>query len=181
MGKWVNFANFFQNDEMKYFYESRYEDVSEPLKEWFIDGNGTCYEGPNSNSLLGVRVDGKWGWIDINCNFIIPHVYDNGWALCHNGIVILDRNGYQGGLYRDNQMIAFSFKYKSLGQFYRDTFCAWNSNNRCALVKPGDIMLTDFIYLGFSKNNDHNITEFVRIGLFGQKRGKIDLNTGREI
>lgn len=38
-----NFKNYFKNDSQRYYFESRYEDVSEPLKEYNV-GDEPKYE-----------------------------------------------------------------------------------------------------------------------------------------
>lgn len=51
-----------------------------------------------------------------------------------------------------------------------------------ALVRPGDVFLTDYKYLGFLDNGYQRYTKYVRTGFFGiQIEGKIDLETGREL
>lgn len=164
-------------------YKSQFDDVSEPLKEYLVGQDGSLTETSSSCSLLGVEKNGKWGWIDTSGAFVIPAIYDSGFAGCYNGIIELQKNGKWGAIYRDNPSEqAFSFKYNYLSSFYRDTYCAFNSNDMCALVKPGDVLLTEYKYKGFSKYNSGNITEYVRSGFLGlEVRGKIDLNTGREL
>ena len=161
-------------------YSFRYEDVSEPLKEYRVNIDGSLVETETSCSLLGVKQDGKWGWIDASGHFVISPAYDHGFVLCYNGIIILDKNGCQGGLYRDNLKQAFKFQYELLSHCWRDTYVAWNANDRCALVKPGDLMLTSFAYKGFSKYNQGKITEYKKSGFFGDTTGYIDLETGIE-
>lgn len=164
-----------------YRYKDRYEDVSEPLCEYMVTPYNELVETSGSCSLLGVKQNGKWGWIDKSEKFVIQPIYDFGFVLCIKGIIVLDKNGYQGGLYRETLKQAFSFQYRNLSYVWGDTFVAWNNNNRCALVKPGDYMLTSFKYKGFSKYNRGNVTEYVKGGLFGDSSGLIDLDTGREL
>ena len=77
--------------------------------------------------------------------------------------------------------IAFSFRYSHLSHAYRETYVARNSSNKCALVKPGDRMLTSYSYIGFSNYNRGAITEYVKSGFFGESRGNINLETGQEL
>lgn len=171
---------FTYDDVVKYSW--RFEDVSEPMKEFIIAHDGSSQEASTSCTLMGVRKNGKWGWIDTNEHLVIPCMYDSGFTQAENGIIILCKDGLWGGLYRDNFSIAFTFKYTGIiTQFHRDTFVVWNNRNRCALIKPGDIMLTGFDYKGFSKFNRGKITEYVRASFFGEVHGDIDLETGREI
>ena len=170
----------FSYDDVSH-YSFRYDDVSEPLKEYRVGLDGSLTETATSCTLLGVKKNGKWGWIDKSERFVIPALYDSGFVICYDGIIILDKDGCQGGIYRDNQSQAFKFRYQQLGHFYRDTYCAWNFNDRCALLKPGDVMVTGFDYKGFSKYNSGNITDYVKAGWFGDKHGKIDILTGREL
>lgn len=53
---------------------SNYQDVSEPLKEYTVksDGSLTLNREPR---LLGVKVNGKWGWIDKFGRFV-PTIRD---------------------------------------------------------------------------------------------------------
>ena len=53
-----NFKNFFNNDTQRFFFESHYEDISEPLKEFTVGNDGSMYEISTSQTLLGVRK--KW-------------------------------------------------------------------------------------------------------------------------
>ncbi len=161
-------------------YSFRFEDVSEPLKEYRVNIDGSLTETESSCSLLGVKQNDKWGWIDTSGHFVISPVYDHGFVLCYNGIILLYKNGCQGGVYRDNLRQAFQFQYKILSYCWRDTYVAWNFNERCALVKPGDLMLTSFAYKGFSQYNQGHITEYKKSGFFGDTTGYIDLETGIE-
>jgi len=176
-----NFKNYYNDYALRNYFESHYEDVSEPLKEYHVCNDGSLLKTPTSETLLGVRKNGKWGWVDANNMFVIQPMYDSGFVTCYDGIIAMEKNGQWGGIYRKNGSTAFSFIYSYLGYAYGGTYIAHNSSNKCALVKPGDKMLTGYNYVGFSKNNQGNITEYVKSGLFGQIRGRIDLNTGREL
>lgn len=176
-----NFRNYYNDNTQKNFFELHYEDVSEPLKEYYVHSDGSLTETSTSCSLLGVKKNGKWGWVDANNMFIIQPEYDAGFVTCYNGIMIMQRNGEWGGLYRSNGAIAFRFKYGHLGHAYGDTYVAHNSLNRCALVKPGDRMLTGYNYKGFSIYHHGSVTEYVKSGFFGDTTGYIDLETGREV
>lgn len=160
---------------------SNLQDVSEPLKEYSVHPDGSL-SLDREPWLLGVKVNGKWGWINKAGRYIIPSEYDEGFVVCYNGIILLNKNGLCGGLYINNLATAFSFKYNELIYVYGKTYVAFNSSRKCALVQPGDRMLTDFDYLGFSIYNTGNITGFVKESFWGSKvEGKIDLNTGREL
>ena len=176
-----NFKNFFNNDTQRFFFESHYEDISEPLKEFTVGNDGSMYEISTSQTLLGVRKNGKWGWVDSNNMFVIQPIYDSGFVTCYNGVIIMQKHGEWGGIYRKNQLIAFSYKYAHLSHAYGNTYVARNSINKCALVKPGDKMLTGFNYKGFSVYNNGNVTEYVKSGFFGESKGFIDLETGIEL
>lgn len=176
-----DFKNYFNNDTQRYFFESHYEDVSEPLKEYNVGDDDSLYETATSQTLLGVKINGCWGWVDSNNMFVIQPVYDSGFATCYNGIITLIRNGKWGGIYRRNGSIAFSFRYSQLILAYRETYVARNSINKCALVKPGDRMLTSYCYRGFSIYKRGAITEYVKLGFFGESKGEIDLETGQEL
>ena len=176
-----NFRNYFSNETQKIFFESYYEDISEPLKEYIVGSDGSLHETPTSQTLLGVKRNGKWGCVDSNNMFIIQPIYDSGFVTCYDGIIVMQKNGDWGGLYRYDGATAFSFKYHHLSYAYGSTYVARNRFNRCALVKPDDRMLTGFDYKGFSNYNQGNITEFVKSGFFGDSKGYIDLNTGIEL
>ena len=164
-------------------YRSWFEDASEPLKEYKVGLDGSLIEESTSCSLLGVKKNGKWGWIDTSETFVIPPKYDSGYAICYNGIIILSDSKHRfGGLYRDTLTLAFQFRYSMLSHAYRDTYVAFNDLDKCALIKPGDVLMTAFKYKGFSKYNRGNITEYVRSGFLGMEvHGDINLETGREI
>ncbi len=176
-----NFKDYYNNINQRSYFESHYDDVSEPLKEYNVGDDGSLYETATSETLLGVEKNGRWGWVDANNMFVIQPIYESGFVTCYNGIIILTKDGYWGGIYRRNGTIAFSFRYTHLSYAYRDTYVARNSMNKCALIKPGDRMLTSCNYIGFSEYNQGPITEYVKSGLFGKSRGYIDLETGREI
>lgn len=157
------------------------QDVSEPLKEYRIneDDSLTLMREP---WLLGVQVNGKWGWINKSGHFIIPAIYDSGWVLCYNDLLVLTKNGKQGALYMPNLSQVMSFKYDCLKLVYNQTFISIDSNNRCALLRPYDHMLTGYDYTGISVERVGPITSFVKKGLFGiTVHGKINLDTGREL
>lgn len=157
-----------------------YEDMGEPLKEYTVV-EGKLHETDTSCTLIGVRKNGKCGWIDASGSIIIPFEYDNYWVVCHNGIIVLEKNGKYGGLYRHNLRTAFSFNYDYLSQCYNMTFNA-NKNGYWGLVKPGDVMLTQFNYIGFYRNDGCRYTMFQKKELFGNiSSGQIDLETGREL
>ena len=175
-----NFSNFFNNYSQRSYFESRYENVSEPLKEYTVGFDNLLHETCTSESLLGVKINGKWGWVDSNNMFVIQPLYDSGFVTCYDGIIILQKNGRWGGVYRGNGSSAFSFKYEYLGHAYGSTYVAHNAN-RCALVKPGDRMLTGYTYKGFSRYYRGSVTEYVKPGFFSDSTGYIDLETGREL
>ncbi len=177
----ADFRNYYDNFSQQSFFESHYDDVSEPLKEYIVEDDGSLTETSTSKTLLGVKRNGKWGWVDANNMFVIQPLYDTGFVTCYNGIMLPQKNGQWGGIYRRNGSIAFSFRYSHLSYAYRDTYVARNSSDKCALVRPGDQMLTGYNYIGFSTYNQGRRTEYVKAGFFGQSRGYIDLETGREL
>lgn len=162
-------------------FSGQFEDVSEPLKEYYVDDDGCFTQTPTSCTLLGVKskFTGRWGWIDTNGVFVIPAEYDSGWIDCYNGIMIMEKNGKYGGLYRNSQKLAFSFTYDYVGQCYRDVFCV-HKNNRVALMRPGENKITGFDYLGITNDHIGPIFGYVKDGFFGQKSGKINVLTGIE-
>ena len=95
----------------------------------------------------------------------------------------MKKDGYRGGLYRSTLTIAFQFRYKYLSHFYNQTFNAHRSDGLQTLVKPDDIQLTDFKYIGFIEyNHRKDIAKYVRNNFFGmQVSGDINLETGREL
>ena len=103
-------------------YGSRYDDVSEPLKEYKVGLDGSLIELPSSCTLLGVEKYGKWGWIDTSDRFVIPAEYDSGFVLCYNGIIVLQKDEKYGALYRNSLTKAFHFRYSWLEYFYNDTY-----------------------------------------------------------
>ena len=169
------------SDEWPFEVPSNLQDVSEPLKEYKVgsDGSLTLQREP---WLLGVKVEGKWGWINKEGRFIIPPIYDYGFVLCYNDIIILEKNGKYGGLFSNGFQEAFEFKYNHLSYAYGKTYVARNNSDMCALVQPGDKMLTGFNYIGFMQPNGTPYTEFVKKGFLGNRvTGRIDLSTGREL
>lgn len=165
-----------------------YEDYGEPLKEYRIirsDSYGSCgqlEETETSCTLISVRKNGKAGLIDADNNVRLPFEYDDLYYICYNGILVLRKNGKYGGFYRhDLNSIAFSFKYDYLNCIYNMTFNA-NINGKWGLVKPGDVQITDFKYIGFLRNDGGRYTIFDRTNIWGNiVRGKIDLETGEEL
>ena len=88
-----------------------------------------------------------------------------------------------GGIYRNDFTTAFEFRYGFLSHVYHGTYMATKTlRGLQALVRPGDVFLTDYKYLGFLDNGYQRYTKYVRTGFFGiQIEGKIDLETGREL
>ena len=160
-----------------------YEDYSEPLAEYNVLAGGDLKKTVTSNTLIGVKRNGKWGWIDSENNVILPFVFDSGFILCYDGIIILMKNGKYGGIYRNDFTTAFDFCYGYLSHVYHGTYLASKTMGGLqALVRPGDVFLTDYKYLGFLDNGYQRYTKYVKTGLFGiQIEGKIDLETGREM
>ena len=160
-----------------------YEDYSEPMAEYYVLEGGSLEQTPTSNTLIGVKRNGRWGWIDSDNHTILPFVFDSGFVTCYNGIILLQKDGKWGGVYRNDLKIAFDFQYGYLGHIYHNTYTASKVlGGLSALVKPGDVMLTGYRYGGFFNNGNRRYTKYVRTGLFGiQLEGEIDLETGREI
>lgn len=175
----MDFDRIFTDNRLYSYYKSRYEDISEPLKECQVhrDGSLSLMREPR---LLGVKKNGKWGWIDSSERFVIPAIYDTGFVLCYDGVILLEKDGKYGGLYSANMTIAFQFKYKRLSYLKAGTYIATDSSGMQALVRPGDNMLTSYKYIGFLVDFANRIT-YVRRGFFGETKGIIDPETGREL
>ena len=176
-GKMKKFGEDYDN----VMFSGKFSDVSEPLKEHTVNDNGFLTETPTSRTLLGVKSMSteRWGWIDTCGINIIPAEYDSWWILCHNGIIVLEKNGKYGGLYRNNLRIAFNFAYDYVGHCYQDVFCV-HKNNRVALMKPGEKRLTGFDCLGITTEHYGPIFGYVKEGFFGRKNGTINVLTGIE-
>lgn len=181
--KLSSFQDFFANKDAVEYFRLKYEDVSEPLMEYEVSLNGslTLKRAP---WLLGVQKNGRWGWIDTDERFVIPPIYDYGYALCYDSVVILEKGGKYGALYTsDFTKEAFSFRYAYISRENYDTFIVHNSLGLCALAKTGDCLITGYYYLGFLKKQvaPHLLT-YARYGLFGVKlMGEIDLRNGKEV
>lgn len=162
-----------------------YDDFSEPLAEINYHAGRNGEDAQTHNTLLGVKKNGKWGWIDAEGNVKIPFEYDYGWALCTNGIILLDKDGRRGGLFRKDFSQAFAFKYEGvagLGHVYEDTFISMMpGDDLWGLVKPGDIRITESNKYDFLINNGERFTGFRKRTLFGWTEGRIDLLTGHEM
>ena len=178
----MDFANYWNDSSLRFRFESRYDDVSEPLAEYRVNSDGSLTK-LGAPTLLGVEKNGKWGWVNINNEFIIPPIFDSGFVLCYNGIIIMKKDGYYGALYRSTLSTAFQFRYTYLSHCYNQTFLAHRSDGLQALVKPGDIQLTDFKYIGLIEyNHRKDVAKYVRNNFFGmQVSGDINLETGREL
>lgn len=173
--------NKFSGNYDNVMFSGRFEDVSEPLKEYYVNENGSLTETSTSCTLLGVKSkNGRWGWIDTHGAYVIPSEYDSGWILCYNGIIILKKHDRYGGLYRDGLRTAFSFAYDYVGLCYKDVYCV-HRGNYVALMRPGDKRVTGFDYLGITNEHDGPIFGFVKEGFFGQKTGRINVLTGVEL
>ena len=136
------------NLRMKNYFESKYEDISEPLKEFTVHLDGSMTEICEPK-LLGVKKNGKWGWVNASDQFVIPAIYDSGFVLCYDGVIILAKDGKYGGLYSSNYTNAFQFKYKYLSYLKGGTYIVTNDSEKQALARPGDRLLTNFDYIGF--------------------------------
>lgn len=175
----MSFRDFWNNSNTVAYFQSKYEDVSEPLKEYEVhkDGSLTLVREPR---LLGVKKNGKWGWINDSEMFVIPPIYDSGFVLCYDGVILLTKDGLYGGLYSSNFTTAFQFRYYRLSYLKAGTYIARDSSGMQALVRPGDNMLTSYRYVGFLEDYAHRIT-YVRKGFFGETSGLIDPETGNEL
>ena len=162
-------------------FSGEYDEVSEPLKEYTVDDEDYIHETSTSCTLLGVKSKktGHWGWINTSGTFIISAEYDSGWIRCYNGIVILQRNGKYGGLYRTDLKIAFKFEYEYIGVCFKDVYCV-RKNGRIALSRPCETRVTDFNYHGITREHDGPVFGFVKDDLYGKKSGKINVLTGEE-
>ena len=178
-----SFNDFFQNSNLVAFFKLLYEDVGEPLKNYVLQEDGFTSIATGEATLLSVKMDGKWGWVDIHNKFVIPPVYDTGWVMCYDGLMIMEKDGKWGGIYLYDQSVAFDFKYHfPPSRVYKDTYLSYNNRNKCALIKPGDIMLTDYKYIGLLNPVTGRYITYVRNNWLGQEiRGQIDLLTGREL
>lgn len=162
-------------------FSGEYDGVSEPLKEYTVDDEGRLFQTATSCTLLGVKSKstGRWGWIDTNGTYIIPAEYDSGWILCYNGVIILEKNGKYGGLYRNNQRTAFNFAYDYVGHCYRDVYCV-HKNNRVALMRPGEERVTGFDYAGITNDHVGAVFGYAKEGYSGLKYGRVNVLTGVE-
>ena len=134
------------------------------------------------NELKSKEVNGKYGWVDNDGNFIIEPKYDSPCAECYNDIVILEKNGYVGGIFLHNRKIAFKFMYRQLGWMYNETFQSINADGTVILIKPGDIIISQHKYSSFYFNDHQRFIRFVRYGLFRRIiEGTLDLETGEEV
>ena len=169
----MSFNNYYNDFSQQSYFETKYEEVSEPLVEYKV-----CYDGSLEEvcrTLFGVKKNGKWGWVDSSDRIVIPFEYDSGFVTCYDGVINLERYGKCGGLYRNSLRRAFDFIYDNLSHIYCDTYLGWKGD-KCALIKPGDKRLTDFKYSGFSIYRSGYITEYVRFDFLGRKiTGNIDL------
>lgn len=174
--------NKFGDNYDNVMFSGEYDDVSEPLKEFTVDDEGRLCETSTSRTLLGVKSKrtGRWGWINGSGTYVIPAEYDFGWILCYNGIIILEKNGKYGGLYRSGLKTAFNFVYDYVGYCYRDVYCV-HKNNRVALMKPGEERVTGFDYVGITNDHIGPVFGYAKEGYSGLKYGKINVLTGIEL
>lgn len=155
--------------------------MSEPLHCYKVSLDGTMTD-ICPPYLLGVKKNGMWGFVDVHHNFKVEPQFDNGFGLCYNGILVSQKNGNYGGIFLETGKTAFSFIYQWLGYAYNDTYVARKGEIMCALVKPGDIMLTDFKYLGITRECHNGTAGYLRKSFWGSDvKGTIDLNTGKEL
>lgn len=160
--------------------KEKYDDYSEELREYNVKDDGTL-ELIGEPTLLGVKKDGKWGWINVEEVFEIPPLYDNGFVCCYNGYIFqIEKDGLFGVLNRRDGTVAISFEHAYLSHIYNTTFLSMNNNGLGGLIKPGNIRLTPTVY-GFKKGAYGRYCEFVKWNSWGRKtEGRIDLETGKE-
>lgn len=178
-----DFRNWWKDEFLRVEFMSAFDDVSEPLHCYSValDDAGTLTD-IRPPYLLGVKKNGKWGYVDIHHNFVIEPQFDNGFGICYNGILVNQKNGNYGGIYIETGKIAFSFVYQWLGFTYNDTYVARKGEIMCALLKPGDVKLTDFNYLGITNEIHNGTAGYLRKNWLGNYvKGRIDLNTGKEL
>ena len=131
--------------------------------------------------LKPLKVNGKYGWVDENNNFVIQPLYDSPCARCYNGIVILQKDGWEGGIFLDSGRIALQFIHRQLGWMYKETFQSINSDGTATIIKPGDRQLSSHKYSRFYFNNNERYIHYVRRNFWGKEiRGVLDLETGEE-
>jgi hypothetical protein len=183
LGGISSFKNYFQKPDLVAFFKCRYEDVGEPLENWVLQQDGITSHKTEEPTLLSVKKNGKWGWVDLHNRFVIPPEYETGWVMCYDGLMIMQKNGKWGGIYLSDQSVAFKFNYPfPPSRIYKDTYLSYDNNQKCALIKPGDIMLTDYKYKGFLNPVIGRHITYVRNNWLGDEvRGQIDLLTGREV
>lgn len=157
-----------------------YECVSStPLREYEILSDGSLIELPAK--LLAVKVNSKWGWINNKNEFVILPQYDYPVDECFNDILIVEKNGFYGGIYK-NGTEAFKFKYVALHRMYNNTYYARTQGGDSCLIKPGDIVLSDTNYFDFVFNNYQRRIKCSKVNFFHQKIDVfLDLETGKEI
>lgn len=138
-----------------------------------------------STGLIAVKKNNKWGYVRKQSNQIaIPIEYDNKEYFAYNRILILSKNGKQGGVFIDkhwsNQQ-AFEFKYNQLCRMFNQTYSFCNSDGTYSLVKPGDIVISNHRYASFDFNDHQRIITYRRYDFFGRLiTGRLDLETGQE-
>lgn len=167
----------------------QYEDYSEAMREFVTD-----WSDPNNPkdvvvepSLFGVQINGKWGWIDKHNNLVIPAIYDQTYPFCNNGIIVLEKDGKCGAIYKKDGSIAFDFIYGCIGQVYKDTYLLhkmsdWKSGVPYgALAKPKNRILTSFDYAIYNEPCWSRTRKYAKRDFFGTSEGTIDLETGKEL
>lgn len=176
-----DFREWWKDEFLRLEFNQAYDNVSEPLHCYKEDSFGRMTD-ECPPYLLGVKKNGKWGYVDIHHRFVVEPQFDDGFALCTNGILVSKKNGNYGGIYLKTGKIAFSFVYQWLGYAYNNTYVARKGEIMCALLKPGDVKLTEFKYLGITNEIRNGTAGYLRKNFWGKHvEGRIDLNTGKEL
>lgn len=162
-----------------------YDDWSEGLKEYTDEEDGSLTLN-GEPTLLGVKKNGKWGWVNVNNEFEIQPEYDNVYPCCYNGYIALTKNGLWGALNRKDGSIAINFEYAYLSVIYKNTFLYITDRNGWwgGLIKPGNIRLTPAVYK-FKEGPYGRYCDYIKKVTFlfstTTVSGRIDLETGKEM
>lgn len=176
-----HFEDYYTDNTIISYYKNKFDEIGEPLKVFRWNRINEKYDV--SKPYLSVKKNGKWGWINPQCEFIIPAEYDSCFVTCYEGIVELTKNGFEGALNIDTGQIVIPFKYRSITSLFEDIYAVSDHQTGLyAIVKAGPIYMKGHVYSSFRKTSTPYVFEYVKYSYTGKRiEGRIDVRTASYI
>lgn len=89
-----------------------------------------------SNGLAAIEVNGKWGYIDIKGNVVIPAQFDDCWMFTENGLARVLINGKYGYINKEGKIV-ISAKFSDAKDFSTNGLAAVNVDGKYSYNNTG--------------------------------------------